>query len=237
VAESVANILSSSSSSSSSSSGTNEALRIRIEEDLIQDVNRKERESLSGRIIDDNPDVMKRLLEGGGDDEKNRSSRASNNKMINKNNHPKGNNITPSPPPSTRKYNKSYDNRYNRNPTPTRRNSKPHFSGIEFQNPTDNQWLGKQKALGMQSHKDGTWRETGEDIRYLRPSYFNSEPVEVAPKDLTPQNLLMIDAAERRLLKTLIKHSRSRSAMKAAIAANFRQHDVINIKQKLIEWR
>jgi hypothetical protein len=235
VAESVADILSS--SSSSSSSGTNnEALRIRIEEDLIQDVNRKERNSLSGRIADDNPDIMKRLLEGGGDDETKNSS--NNNKIMNKNNNRPNNNITPPSSPSTKKYNKNYNNRYNQNPSPpTRRNSKPHFSGIEFQNPTDNQWMGKQKALGMQSHKDETWRETGEDIRYLRPSYFNSEPVEVAPKDLTPQNVLMIDAAERRLLKTLIKYSRSRSAMKAAIAANFRQHDVVNIKQKLIEWR
>ncbi|GMI37356.1 hypothetical protein TrCOL_g12200 [Triparma columacea] len=234
VAESVADILSS--SSSSSSSGTNnEALRIRIEEDLIQDVNRKERDSLSGRIADDNPDIMKRLLEGGGDDETKNSS--NNNKIMNKNNNRPNNNITPPSSPSTKKYNKNYNNRYNQNPSPpTRRNSKPHFSGIEFQNPTDNQWMGKQKALGMQSHKDETWRETGEDIRYLRPSYFNSEPVEVAPKDLTPQNVLMIDAAERRLLKTLIKYSRSRSAMKAAIAANFRQHDVVNIKQKLIEW-
>mmetsp|Transcript_18377 Transcript_18377/g.38258 ORF Transcript_18377/g.38258 Transcript_18377/m.38258 type:complete len:1128 (-) Transcript_18377:66-3449(-) len=226
VAESVADILN---SNKDSSSGNNEALRIRIEEDLIQEVNRKERDSLSGRIADDNPDVMKRLLEGGRDDD-NKSSRSSFSSPPPST--PKSSLFSP---PSTKKYNKNY-NSYDRPSPPTRRNSKPHFSGIEFQNPTDAQWLGKQKALGMQSHKDAIMREGKTDSKYLRPFYFNSEPVEVSSKDLTPQNLFMIDMAERRLLKTLIKHSRSRSAMKAAIAANFRQYDVVNIKQKLIEW-
>ena len=87
----------------------------------------------------------------------------------------------------------------------------------------------------MQARQDASERE-GENERYLQPFYFNSEPVEVSSKDLMPQNLFMIDLAERRLLKTLIKHSGSRSATKAAIAANFRQHDVVKIKQKLIEW-
>ena len=119
-AESVAQIL-----SNTNSSSTNEALRIRIEEDLIQEVSKKEREGLLGRLSAENPDVMKRLLEGGGDDDGRSSSKSSS-----KSSPPSSlNDSTLSPPPTTKKYSRKY-NQYNRAPPPTRRNTKPHFSGI-----------------------------------------------------------------------------------------------------------
>jgi len=89
------------------------------------------------------------------------------------------------------------------------------FQGVEFKHPSDALWLGPEKTLGQEAPTKYKPR--------FSPYFFGAEKIQ--NPDLVPNAGDMVDGAEARLLRTLVQHAASRTAMKGALAASFSTSD------------
>ena len=209
--------------------GDDEGLRMRIGEDVLAEVKRKERDGIRGRVrsSDARPDeqggVMERIMGGEGSGNPLSSDAfVSNDGKVDREQQLKKLG-------SIRRYGKGSSNGSSSNDNSeyqVGRRQAYKFSGVEFANPTDKEWIGwgraDQSLLGSEYISD----------KSFKPYYFGSNPNnDIAPAPSTEDEgvaLLnsvsltwpsdeMANVAEVRLLRSLISHARSRSSMKSAM--------------------